>query len=67
MNKKNYQSDNYGRQAQRFVIPLYIKDNLGTYHYSSTGTFIKYNEHHYIIFAAHALEKNIIINDIYTC
>ena len=67
MGKKfSYQSDNYDRQAQRFVIPLYIKDNLENYQYSSTGTFVKYNEHHYIIFAAHALEKDISVNDIYT-
>lgn len=66
MSKKyTYQSDDYDRQKQRFVIPLYIKDNLGNYAYSSTGTFVQYNGHHYIIFAAHALEKNISVNDIY--
>jgi hypothetical protein len=67
MGKKfSYQSDDYDRQAQRFVIPLYIKNNLENYQYSSTGTFVTYNEHHYIIFAAHALEKDINVNDIYT-
>jgi len=54
----SYQSDDYDRQTQRFVVPLYIKDNLDNYEYSSTGTLIEYDEHHYVIFAAHALEKN---------
>jgi hypothetical protein len=64
--KFSYQSDDYDRQTQRFVIPLYIKDNLNNYEYSSTGTLITYNEHYYILFAAHALAKNDdIINDIY--
>jgi hypothetical protein len=62
----SYQSDDYDKQAQRFVIPLYVKDNLDNYSYSSTGTLVRYNEHHYIIFAAHALEQDISINDIYT-
>jgi len=54
----SYQSDDFDRQTQRFVMPLYIKDNLDNYEYSSTGTLITYNEHHYILFAAHALGKN---------
>ncbi len=67
MSKKfSYQSDEYDRQAQRFVIPLYIKDNLENYQYSSTGTFVKYNEHYYMIFAAHALENTLDVNKIHT-
>lgn len=65
MNNKQYQSDSYDRQAQRYVIPLYIKDELGNYHYSSTGTLVKYNAHHYIIFAAHALAGNIGFENVY--
>jgi len=64
-NKFLYKSDSYDRQTQRFVIPLYIKDNLGNYEYSSTGTLVKYNEHHYIIFAAHALSNILDISNIY--
>ena len=65
MNNKSYQSDSYDRQAQRYVIPLYIRDELGSFHYSSTGTLVKYNGHHYIIFAAHALAGNIDFENIY--
>jgi len=62
----SYQSDDYDRQTQRFVVPLYAKDNLDNYQYSSTGTFVKHNGHHYIIFAAHALEKDISVDNLYT-
>ncbi|MGJ0371254.1 hypothetical protein NG764_00140 [Aliarcobacter cryaerophilus] len=62
----NYRSDNYDRQKQRFIIPLYIKDVLGTYNYSSTGTFLRYNGmNHYLVFAAHALNNNLSIEDIF--
>lgn len=60
-----YQSDSYDRQSQRFVIPLYIRDELGDYHYSSTGTFILYNQSHYVVFAAHALRNNDDIKNIH--
>lgn len=66
MNKNfTYQSDEYDRQTQRFVTPLYIKNTLGEYQYSSTATFVKYNNHHYIIFAAHALEEDMSIKDVH--
>jgi hypothetical protein len=64
-NTFNYKSDNYDRQAQRFVIPLYIRDELSNFNYSSTATLAKYNTHFYIIFAAHAISKNIKIDDFY--
>lgn len=64
-NTFSYQSDNYDRETQRFVVPLYIKDNSGIYEYSSTATLVKYNEHHYILFAAHALSENIGVDNIY--
>ncbi|GKS86452.1 hypothetical protein AVMA1855_19890 [Acidovorax sp. SUPP1855] len=54
-NSFHYQSDEYDRQSQRFVIPLYLKDELENFHFSSTGTLAKYQNHHYILFAAHAL------------
>ncbi len=57
-NKKfYYQSDSFDRQSQRFIVPLYIEDEIGNLLFSSTGTFVKYNGLHYVIFAAHALEK----------
>lgn len=60
-----YKSDNYDRETQRFIIPLYIKDDLENYEYSSTATLVKYNGHHYILFAAHALSGNDNIDNIY--
>ncbi|MCO7230099.1 hypothetical protein NH398_12775 [Halomonas sp. CnH100-B] len=65
-NKFTYQSDDYDRQSQRFVIPLYIKDELENYNFSSTGTLVRYREHHFIIFAAHALGSGIAIENICT-
>lgn len=65
-NNFSYQSDEYDRQTQRFVIPLYIQDELGNYNYSSTGTLVKYNSCHYIIFAAHALTNNVNFEKVYT-
>lgn len=64
--KFTYQSDDYDRHAQRHVIPLYIKDNLGNYEFSSTGTLAKFNGHHYILFAAHALSGGISTDQVYT-
>ncbi|OEE16300.1 hypothetical protein [Aliivibrio fischeri] len=57
-----YKSDDYDRQAQRFVVPLYLKDELGNYQYSSTATLAMYNDHYYLIFAAHAVPKDNGIN-----
>lgn len=66
MNKEFiYQSDNYDRQSQKFVIPLYVKDELGNYHFSSTGTFVKYNNRFHILFAAHALINSKDISGFY--
>lgn len=61
-----YQSDNYGRQSQRFVIPLYIKDDLDNFEFSSTATLVRYKGHHLIIFAAHALDGQIEFDNVYT-
>ncbi|HBM9256302.1 TPA: hypothetical protein L0X66_000597 [Citrobacter freundii] len=60
----NYQSDSFDRQSQRFVIPLYISDELGNFHFSSTATLVFFKGHHYIIFAAHALGDKNNINDV---
>ncbi|MCF2899060.1 hypothetical protein L1267_01385 [Pseudoalteromonas sp. OFAV1] len=65
-NKFTYQSDDYDRQSQRFVIPLYIKDELENYEYSSTGTLVRYKGHHFIIFAAHALGGGVEFENVYT-
>ncbi|SFC97366.1 hypothetical protein SAMN05660479_02853 [Microbulbifer thermotolerans] len=64
--KFTYQSDDYGRQSQRFVIPLYIKDELENYEYSSTATLVRYKGHHFIIFAAHALDSGVEFENVYT-
>lgn len=56
MNKEfKYNSNEFEKQAQRFVIPLYLKDELGNYKYSSTGTYVEYNGVFYLICAAHAI------------
>jgi hypothetical protein len=62
----SYKSDEYDRQAQRFILPLYIKDDLENYNYSSTATLVQYNGRNYIIFAAHALNNDIYIDNVYT-
>ncbi len=64
-NSFTYQSDDYGRQSQRFIIPLYIKDELENYEYSSTGTLVRYKGHHFIIFAAHALCGGAAFESVY--
>ncbi|MBS7418655.1 hypothetical protein [Pseudomonas syringae] len=64
--KFSYQSDDYDRNAQRHVVPLYVKDNLGNYEFSSTATLAKYNGHHYFLFAAHALSEGVSIDQVYT-
>lgn len=60
-----YKSDDYDRQSQRFVIPLYVKDELGNYKFSSTGTLVKHNGHHYILFAAHALDRGVEFDGVH--
>lgn len=64
MSDFQYQSDSFDRQSQRFVIPLYIKDEVGNYHYSSTATLVLYNNSHYLIFASHALDSGVDINKV---
>ncbi|MFJ5239931.1 hypothetical protein ACIP86_24930 [Pseudomonas neuropathica] len=64
--KFTYQSDDYDRNAQRHVVPLYIKDDLGNYVFSSTATLATYNGHHYFLFAAHALSGGVPIDRVYT-
>lgn len=64
-NSFQYQSNEYERQAQRFVIPLYVKDELGNYEFSSTGTLAKYNGSYYILLAAHALGANLSLEQFY--
>ena len=62
----SYQSDSYDRESQRFVIPLYIKDELDNYQFSSTGTLAKSKGLHFILFAAHALAGGIEFKNVYT-
>ncbi|MBC3382024.1 hypothetical protein H8I69_23190 [Serratia fonticola] len=51
-----YKSDDFERALQRYITPLYVKDELGNYNYSSTATLIFFNNSHYLIFTAHALK-----------
>lgn len=52
---EEYKANEYYRQAQRFVYPLYKKDGMGGFLFSSTATFASYRGRFFCIFAAHAL------------
>lgn len=52
---EEYQANEYYRQAQRFVYPLYKRDGMGGFSFSSTATFATYKGQFFCIFAAHAL------------
>lgn len=58
MTEFKYNANDYERQAQRHTIPLYKKDELGHYYFSSTGTFVVYNRNFFLIGALHALNEN---------
>lgn len=64
MSEFKYKSDGFDKASQRFVIPIYIKDELGDYNYSSTCTLLKYKNSHYIVFAAHALDGGVDIKNV---
>lgn len=64
-NNFTYQSNEFERQAQRFVIPLYIQDELGGYRFSSTATLARYNGRYYILMAAHALDGGASLEQFY--
>ncbi|MBE8715764.1 hypothetical protein [Cellvibrio polysaccharolyticus] len=57
---ENYKARKFSRVAQRFVCPIYKKDGLGGFYFSSTITFVKYKSEFFCIFAAHALDKSEI-------
>lgn len=48
--------EKYRRQVQRFVRPLWIKDDVGGYKPSSTASFIKYGGGYFALCAQHAVE-----------
>ncbi|MBI0679280.1 hypothetical protein HCH73_19845 [Citrobacter koseri] len=58
MNGK-FRVNDYELNAQRFIYPLYMKDGNGGYHFSSTMTFVKFDNQHFCVFAAHALPKDV--------
>ncbi len=64
MSEFKYRSDSFDRQSQRFIIPIYIKNELGDYIYSSTCTLLLHKQSHYIAFAAHALDGNVDIKNV---
>lgn len=53
-----YKANEYYRQAQRYIYPLYKKGEFGGYIFSSTATFVTHKKQYFCIFAAHALEVN---------
>ncbi len=57
--KDEYKSNNYQRNAQRHLFPLYYKDELDNIHFSSTITLLTYKDNYFFIFAAHALTNNM--------
>ncbi|MBB2199904.1 hypothetical protein HLH44_21200 [Gluconacetobacter sp. 1c LMG 22058] len=55
MANRKYPANSYEGQAQKFVEPLWLKDELGNYAFSSTTTFLQYRQFFFFIFAAHAV------------
>ena len=57
-----YKMGDYERIAQRFIIPMYLKDYDDSIQPSSSATMIKYFNSYFLIFAAHAVaykEENL--------
>lgn len=61
----HYFSDSLEKHAQRFIRPIYIKDELGHYKYSSTMTLLEYNGLYFGSIAYHALIKDNSLFNIY--
>ena len=60
-----FKVDNLSLIAQRHVFPVYRKDGRGGYEFSSTVTFLKYDDRYFCVFAAHALcESETELNNI---
>lgn len=51
-------------QIQRFVMPLWRKDTRGGIYFSSTATFLKFENKFFCIFTNHALEKETSLENI---
>lgn len=55
---EKFQANWYEINAQRYINPLYLKDEVGGYSFSSTMTFVKFKNKYFFVFAAHALSKS---------
>lgn len=55
--------------SQRYILPMYLKDELENLKFSATLTLVKYKERYFAITAAHAipmdydLNRGIFVND----
>lgn len=54
-----FKADRYEIQAQRHIYPLYMKDGVGGYQFSSTLTFITFRNMLFLVFAAHAIPPGV--------
>lgn len=50
-------SNNFEIMAQRHVCPIFLKDGLGGFEFSSTTTFIKRQNKYFCVFAGHAVPR----------
>ncbi|ELG4788185.1 TPA: hypothetical protein ACTGGT_003419 [Vibrio cholerae] len=52
-------SDGFKVMAQRHVCPIFLKDELGGFEFSSTTTFIKRQNRYFCVFAGHAVPRGV--------
>ncbi|HBC5557046.1 TPA: hypothetical protein KEU64_002310 [Proteus mirabilis] len=55
---KNFRVTEYELNAQRHVLPLYMKDGNDGYLFSSTMTLVRFMDQPFCIFASHALPRS---------
>lgn len=60
----NFPPSTYQGQAQRFVLPLWIIDQQGGYKFSSTATFLEFENNFFCIFAHHAFIDAVSLDNI---
>lgn len=51
--------DNFKVMAQRHIWPIFIKDELGGFEFSSTTTFVKRQDRFFCVFAGHAVPRGV--------
>ncbi|ALO34763.1 hypothetical protein CMT41_08585 [Colwellia sp. MT41] len=52
-------SNEFEIMAQRHVCPIFLKDELGGFEFSSTTTFIKRQNKYFCVFAGHAVPRGV--------